>query len=283
MSDSDAAVTGDRLVFVGGLHRSGTTPLARALAAHPEISGLVGTGVPEDEGQHLQDVYPRLRSLGGMGRFARHPNAHLTEDSDLVSTENATRLVAALTPYWDLDRRLLLEKSPANLVMGRFLQALFPGSALVVVVRHPVVSALALTKWNPLVARNGRRRTTLVGRVENWARAHATLRDDLPHLQRVHVLRYEDLVASPDAELAAVATLLGLSAPVAGGSIRPGRSDAYAERWQAMATGDPLRRRIRRRIITRYASDMLAYGYDPETLAADPDWRPPTTHRHRSA
>jgi hypothetical protein len=272
------AVTGERLVFVGGLHRSGTTPLARALAAHPEISGLTGTGVPEDEGQHLQDVYPRLRSLGGMGRFARHPNAHLTEDSDLVSPENATRLVAALAPYWDLDRRLLLEKSPANLVMGRFLQALFPGSALVVVVRNPVVSALALTKWNPVVARNGRRRTTLVGRVENWARAHATLRDDLPHLRRVHVLRYEDLVAGPDQELAAVATLLGLSAPIAGDSIRPGRSDAYADRWQAMATGDPLRRRIRRRIVARYADDMLAYGYDPETLAADPEWRPPTTH-----
>ena len=194
-----------------------------------------------------------------------------------MSPDNAAILVPALTPYLYLEPRLLLEKSPANLVMGRFLQALFPGSALVVVVRNPVVSALALTKWNPLVARNGRRRTTLVGRVENWARAHATLRDDLPHLRRVHVLRYEDLVAGPDAELAAVATLLGLSAPVSGDSIRPGRSDAYAERWQAMATGDPLRRRIRRRIVTRYADDMLAYGYDPETLAADPDWRPPTT------
>ena len=68
-----------------------------------------------------------------------------------MTPENAARLLASLTPYWDLDRRLLLEKSPANLVMGRFLQALFPGSALVVVVRNPVVSALALEKWNPLL------------------------------------------------------------------------------------------------------------------------------------
>jgi len=90
--------------------------------------------------------------------------------------------------------------------------------------------------------------------------------------------RAEELRDDSGRLLAAVATLLGLSAPIAGDSIRPGRSDAYAERWQAMATGDPLRRRIRRRIVARYADDMLAYGYDPETLAADPEWRPPTTH-----
>ncbi len=280
-SEYTVAITGERLVFVGGLHRSGTTPLTRALAAHPEISGLTNTGVPEDEGQHLQDVYPRLRSLGGMGRFARHPRAHLTENSDLVSPENASRLLAALTPYWDLDRRLLLEKSPANLVMGRFLQALFPGSALVVVVRNPVVSALALEKWNPLlVARNGRRRTTLVGRVENWVRAHAILRGDLAHLRRVRVLRYEDLVDRPDVELGAISRLLRLSTPITSDSIRSGRSDEYAERWAAMATGNPVQRRVRARIVDRFAGDMLAYGYDAETLAADPLWRPPLTQHH---
>ena len=46
-------IEGERLVFIGGLHRSGTTPLADALAQHPDISGLSGTGAPHDEGQHL--------------------------------------------------------------------------------------------------------------------------------------------------------------------------------------------------------------------------------------
>jgi hypothetical protein len=47
-----------RLVFVGGLHRSGTTLLGRLIAQHPDVSGFAETGVPADEGQHLLSVYP---------------------------------------------------------------------------------------------------------------------------------------------------------------------------------------------------------------------------------
>ena len=74
-----------RFVFLAGLHRSGTTLLARLLAAHPEISGFSGTGVPADEGQHLQSVYPAAKEYGGPGRFGFAPESHLTEASPLAS------------------------------------------------------------------------------------------------------------------------------------------------------------------------------------------------------
>jgi hypothetical protein len=258
-----ATSSGSRYVFVGGLHRSGTTPIARVLAQHPEISGLSGTGVSEDEGQHLQDVYPRIRVYGGMGRFANAAAAHLTSDSPLVSPGNAERLVAAWSPYWDLRRRLLLEKSPANLIMGDFLQALFPGSALLVVMRHPIAVALAMQKWNPrLIARNGRRRTSMSGLVQHWLRAHEVLREDAPKLARLHVLRYEDLVADPVSCLGAVADFLGLDGSLDPSTLSGNRSDQYKKQWDDMRTGGSVRRRLATMIAQRYGDVVAEYGYD---------------------
>lgn len=269
-------IDGSRFVFVGGLHRSGTTPLARILAGHPDISGLANTGVSEDEGQHLQDVYPRIRAYGGMGRFALTPSAHLLESSPLVSDKNRRRLEEAWSPYWDLDLPFLLEKSPANLIMGRFLEAMFPGSALIVVIRHPVVVALAMQKWNPvLLARNGRRRVSLSGLVGHWVKAHDIMLSDLDHLPRVNILRYEDLVAAPAEHLDAVGSFLGLKRPIDGSELRADRSHRYAEQWDAMRDGAPWRRRARRVVENRWGATIERFGYDvgdPVTPLAPPSW-----------
>ena len=222
-----------RLVFVAGLHRSGTTPLTRALAQHPRISGLTDTGVKEDEGQHLQSVYLPAYAYGGPGRFAWDERAHLTEASPLVTPANAARLWEAWEPYWDLDRRLLVEKSPPNLVMGRFLQAVFPGSALVVVMRHPVIVALSTAKWRRLLSRNFRNHTTPEQMVGHWLQAHEVFLGDLPSLDRVAVVRYEELVAEPAKTLAEVGKLLGLDEPIPTDSLRPSHSSQSVARAEA--------------------------------------------------
>ena len=67
-------------------------------AEHPDASGFRDTGVPEDEGQHLQSVYRPARAHGGPGRFGFDPGAHLTEDSPLVTDENRARLAADWEP-----------------------------------------------------------------------------------------------------------------------------------------------------------------------------------------
>jgi Sulfotransferase family len=180
---------GHGFVFVAGLHRSGTTLLARLLAAHPEISGFSGTGAPAAEGQHLQSVYPSDHEYGRPGRFGFPPEMHLTEASPLVSEESAQRLFAEWAPHWDLSRPLLLEKSPPNLIKTRFLQALFPDSAFVVVVRHPIPVSIPTAKW-----RGTRRYDRLL---DHWLRCHALFEADLEQLGRVHVLTYEQLVGDP--------------------------------------------------------------------------------------
>src|SRR5215475_9332199 len=173
-----------KFIFLCGLHRSGTSPLFRSLREHPEISGFRNTGVPEDEGQHLQSVYPSARVYGGPGRFGFIAEAHMTESSSLYSESNAERLFSDWSRLWDTSLEFLLEKSPPNLIRGRFLQACFPNSYFVVIVRHPIAVSLATVKFSHL---------RLARLFEHWQVCHRLFEADRPYLKNVLAIRYEDL------------------------------------------------------------------------------------------
>jgi hypothetical protein len=222
---SDAA-SPHRLVFIGGLHKSGTTLLARALAGHSQISAFSRTGVPEDEGQHLQSVYLPARAHGGPGRFGFDPKAHLTETSPLATPENRFRLFAEWSKHWDLDKPMLLEKSPPNLIRTRFLQALFPDAYFVIIRRHPIAVSAATWKWSHSSAQS---------LLEHWVVCHELFADDRPHVQRVHELTYEELVEHPQSALAAVLSFLDL--PREGLKIETQRDvqSRYFQLWEKLA------------------------------------------------
>jgi hypothetical protein len=243
------------LVFVAGLHRSGTTLLARCLAAHPEIAGLSGTGMPEDEGQHLQDVVPTARALGGPGRFALRPEAHLTETSPLATESSRERLLRAWAPYWDGGRPILLEKSPPNLVRTRFLQAVFPEAAFITVIRHPVAVSLATRKWC---------HRPLPRLLRHWLAAHRTFRGDLPSLRRSLCVSFEELVRRPEATLAEVCAFLGVPPQASAAGVRPGANVRYFERWKRALSG-PLAP-YARWVAHRFEPEVRAYGYSLHDL-----------------
>ena len=194
---------GDRsILFIGGLHRSGTSLLHKNIRAHPLVTGIDNDRVPASEGQFLQDVFPADRTFGGPGYFAFDRGAHVTEDSPLVTPDNARRILRQWAAWMDVDAaRLMLEKSPSNLLRSRFLQALFPGCHFLFVSRHPLAVSLATQKWAG---------ATLEHLLEHWARAYAILEGDLPRLENARVVKYEDLVSTGRGLLTDICESVGL-------------------------------------------------------------------------
>ena len=209
-------------LFVCGLHRSGTSMIARAIADHPDVASFRNSGVVEDEGQYLQNILPHDLSTGGPGRFAFDPASHLTESSPYATRSNAAALLAQWAPAHEPGRRWLVEKTPSNLLRTRLLQALFPQARFVVVTRHPIAVALATQKWT---------HTSPFALIAHWLRAHDLFAADRPYLRHVLMISYEAFVADPAAQLARVWRFLELP-PCAVEIPAMDANRAYFERWQ---------------------------------------------------
>lgn len=210
-------------LFIGGLHRSGTTLLANCLREHPKISGFKDTGLSEDEGQFLQSVYSPAIIYGGPGRFGFNSASFLNETSNLVSSGNAQKIFQEWSKHWDLTQPILLEKSPPNLVRTRFLQALFPNSFFIIILRHPIAVAYATKKWS---------HTQLYSLIKHWLVCYEQFERDKPYLNHLLVLKYEDLIAHPQLILNQIYEFVGVESVVASLDIRLGVNDRYFKQWK---------------------------------------------------
>ena len=253
-STQDGDNIGWKYVFICGLHRSGTSLLGRNVARLENCTGFKDTGVTEDEGQFLQDVYPIAKVYGGAGKFGFDPRAHLTETSPLLTPENALKLRQSWERYWDQSKAIRVEKTPANLLKTRFLQAMFPNSYFIVIRRHPVPVSMANQKWKVSFA-------PLHDLFDHWLHCHALFEEDRKYLKHVYELSYEDYVRNPDKYHDAIAAFIGTRVPQgAREDVTGAYNQKYFNRWSQLLNSS-LFARYFQYIAVKYEPKFIKYGY----------------------
>jgi hypothetical protein len=269
----------ERLVFLIGAPRSGTTLTARMLGAHADV-----LAPPEP---HLM---PPLAHLGFHERVDAAPY-------DPVITQIGLRELVAGLPHGEQDyldglrrftdhlyaralepsgRRIYLDKTPAYALVLEFLTKLYPAAKYVVLTRHPMAiwssyvdsffagDAAAAHARNPVL--------------ERYVPAIARFLRERP-VPLLHV-RYEDLVRDPEKHLREICAFVGIAydpamiqygdaegpaRPVAAGLGDPVGVDrqkrpttASVGKWAAALAADPVRLGQSREIAARLTDEDLA-------------------------
>jgi hypothetical protein len=226
--------------------------LHECIAAHPHVGAFRNTGVPKDEGQHLQSVIQPAATFGGAGAFAFHPSSGLNETDERCTKENRRRLWREWKPHWDVEKPLLVEKSPPNLLRTRFLQALFPGARFIILVRHPIAVSYATQKYTGL---------PLPWLLLHWLIAHKRFQADRSAIEHMLVLRYENLISSPSEALAAVWNFLNVRPIQPEEHIRSTGNDRYFSHWELQKRGSYPQRAVTRVVSALFEARFNAYGY----------------------
>lgn len=210
-------------IFIAGMHRSGTSLLHNIIRSHPLVSGFKNTGMPRDEGQHLQHVYPHDSEFGGPGKFGFEEGAYMDENHPLASPETAAELFKEWSEYWDLSKNYLVEKSPTNTLRTRFLQKLFPNSQFIAIIRHPVAVAYATRKWS---------KGSIPHLIEHTLICYERFIEDAKYLKRVYIIRYEDFIISPQQYVRKLFSWIGLPPHESDETIHSDINQRYFDRWK---------------------------------------------------
>ena len=124
----------------------------------------------------------------------------MTELSPELTPASVARLRAQWRSHWNTSQRLLVEKSPPDLLRTRFLAAVFPPAWFAVIIRHPLA---VCKRVKPPAAR-------LVC-AQNWLAGYeGALRDVSEGRLTAHVAYYEDWAARPIREMERLSAELGL-------------------------------------------------------------------------
>jgi hypothetical protein len=200
----------NQLVFICGLHRSGTTLIHDYICKNYDIMRIAQARVPEDEGQFLQDVFAVEKPYGGPGSFAFFKQMQFDPVFDTLAAAKARERLLRLWSAWDdSSSNTLIEKSPPNIVRISYLRSIFPGAKFVIWTRDPRAVSLATHKWHSLPIQ-----TLMMHWCVAYMKAFEDLSDDCI------LTSYEDFCLSPDTQLERIAKFCNLEKKVQSSEIQ---------------------------------------------------------------
>jgi hypothetical protein len=246
-----------KYVFISGLHRSGTSVLNKMIASSEQVSGFENTGVWEDEGQHLQTVFNIAKKYGGPGKFAFDSDARLDESSELITTANQKKLFSEWNKYWNMERSVLVEKSPPNIIRTRFLQAMFPQSYFITILRHPIAVSYATQKWS---------RTSMNKLIDHWLIAHETYMEDRKFLKREMTFAYEEIVQKPEEVLRSIEAFLDIKLTYEGQLSN--QNEKYFGMWGKRNLWDLFHNSDK--LVEKYEPRVAKFGYSLKDFTLHP-------------
>ena len=278
----------EKVLFVIGSPRSGSTMLARMIGSHSEIY-----------------VRPEPHMLTPLAHLGYYENVEKAPFDHVLAAESIREFVAdlpagehdyidACRAYTDLlysrilatqpEKNYFLDKTPAYALILDFMARIYPKARYVVLTRHPLAifssyaesffdsDYQAANDYNPILER-------YVPAIAKFLRSAAT-----PHF---HVV-YEQLVADPEAMLAGIFDFIGvpnetsavdygqhahvekgLGDPI--GVTKHSRpSTSSIHKWAAEIAGNPARLELCQDIIARLdPADLETWGHPLESL-----WQP---------
>ena len=213
----------ERIIFLGGSPRSGTTLVQNMLDSHPDILG-------GPEFLHIPDIIQLRNKLQGS---VSKGWIDLICSAEKVDEEIRALLTNMLIPFADRhDSKLISEKTPENVLVFSKLVKLFPQSKFLLVVRDPraiIASMLqvgqkARSKGEEpaFFTANTRSAISYVKRCfeEGFKASHAAP-------GKIHTIVYEKLVLNPEQEAQKICEFLDV--PWSNEMLKPGEKKHMGE------------------------------------------------------
>ena len=196
-------------LFIIGFYRSGTTLLEQMLSSHAAICGVGETHALASAEEQLEALFGQSYPQCLKKNDVKKSNAKKMKTNLQLLRAEYKQTIAKLDGYQQ-DAHLVVDKCLFNMLRLPLVHSMFPDSAVIHMVRHPL--DVVLSAYRTLFLERTEWSFTLQDIAHMYARCHQHVQQMKGLLaNRYYCLHYEKLIDEPEQELKALLTFLGES------------------------------------------------------------------------